>query len=102
MKLDRSIFGVALALSVVCGCSAGSAPIGTAPRTASNATSTTTLTSADSFAMKAPKVGKAQLVADEDLGGGGSTADDADELSAPKEPRRPSRHSRGGSFGSSK
>ena len=100
MKLDRSIFGVALALSVVCDCSAGSAPA--APRTASSATSTTTLTSADSFAMKAPKVGKAQLVADEDLGGGGSTADGADELSAPKEPRRASRHSRGGSFGSSK
>lgn len=99
MQLNRSIFGVALALSVACGCSAGSAPV--APRTASNATSTTTLTSADSFAVKAPKVGKAQLVADEDLGGG-SASDAADELTAPKEPRRPSRHSRGGSFGSSK
>lgn len=101
MQLNRSIFGVALALSVACGCSAGSAPIAAAPRTASNATSTTTLTSADSFAVKAPKVGKAQLVADEDLGGG-SASDTADELTAPKEPRRPSRHSRGGSFGSSK
>ncbi|MBS2017762.1 MAG: hypothetical protein JST00_33095 [Deltaproteobacteria bacterium] len=99
MKLDRSIFGAALvALSVVCGCSASPAPLG-APRTASQA-STTLLTSADSFAARSPKVGKAQLVADEDLGGG--SVAETDELAAPKEPRRATRHARGGYFGTSK
>lgn len=98
MKLDRSILGVAaVAVSVVCGCSSSvSAPL--APSAPAQA-STTQLTSADNF-MKAPRVGKVQLVADEDLGGGSVT--DSEELAAPKEPRRATTHHRGGGFGAAK
>lgn len=99
MKLDRSILGVAVvAVSVVCGCSSSvSAPA--APHAATDEASMTELSSA-LLRPSAPKVGKVQLVADEDLGGG--SVSDSDELTAPKEPRRATTHHRGGGFGVAK
>ncbi len=108
MKLDRvaMIAGAGALLSILCGCSSSS--VVPAPRSASIGQvpvayvgAPTQLTSADAFASRTPKVGKSQLVSDDEIGGG--SADDSEALGAPKldEPRRADSRRRGG-FGSTK
>jgi hypothetical protein len=108
MKLDRLMSGVFAASAVLvgalaCGCSSTPAPKTTASAPVSDAVAFTELMSAQ-LPAPSPRVGKRQIVSDDELEGGGAAAaqEDVDAIPGPKTGRRDDGSRRSGGFGTTK